>query len=126
MTQSLLCYKVLSTHDVVVEDLPQLVDLSRGRHRLRQASSHHTVQASGALPTVVSRSVFHHSSPTVGSGLLVVADVVGSSTWRAGVVALWNASVDDTASTYFVATHSKIWFCKLDSNIDDLLFFMKN
>jgi hypothetical protein len=31
-------------------------------------------------PTVISRSVFQHSSPTVRSELLAVTDTVGSST----------------------------------------------
>jgi hypothetical protein len=60
-------------------------------------------------PTAVSRSVWRHSYPTNGSGLLDDADAMGISTWRAGVTALWTASVDDTASsTYdFHATHGK-------------------
>jgi hypothetical protein len=43
----------------------------------------------------------------------------------AGVAALWNASVDDAASTYILVTHDKISLCKFDPNIEDLLFFMK-
>jgi hypothetical protein len=77
-------------------------------------------------PIVVSRSVFWHSSPTPRLGLLVVTDDVGSSTWRVGVVTLWNASVDDAASTYFLATRGKTSLCKFDPNIEDLLIFMKN
>jgi hypothetical protein len=51
---------------------------------------------------------------------------MGSSTWRAGIAALWNASVDGTALTYFLATHSKTSLCKFDPNIEDFLIFMKN
>jgi hypothetical protein len=51
---------------------------------------------------------------------------MGSSTWRAGIAALWNASVDGTALTYFLATHSKTSLCKFDPNIGDFLIFMKN
>jgi hypothetical protein len=70
--------------------------------------------------------VFWHSSPTVGSGLLAVADTMGRSTWRADAAALPIASVDDTASIYFLTTHSKIRLCKFDPNIKYLLIFMKN
>jgi hypothetical protein len=63
-------------------------------------------------PTAVSRSAFQHSSPTAGSGLLAIADVVESFTRRAGITALWNASVDDIASTYFHATLGKTSLCK--------------
>jgi hypothetical protein len=83
MTRSFLCYRVLREvrHPWCCgKDLSQPVDLPRVRHRLRQASGHHTVQASGAPHEVVSSSVFQHSSPTVGSGLLPIADSVGSST----------------------------------------------
>jgi hypothetical protein len=59
-----------------------------------------------SFPTVVSRLAFWHSCPTDGSGLLAIADVVESSTWRAVTTALWISSVD-TASAYFHATHSK-------------------
>jgi hypothetical protein len=52
------------------------------------------------------------------SGLL--ADAVGSSTWTVGIVGLWNASVDNTASTYFLATHSKTSLCKFDPKIEGL------
>jgi hypothetical protein len=38
-------------------------------------------------------------SPTAGSGLLAIANVMGSSTWRTGAATLWNASVDNTTST---------------------------
>jgi hypothetical protein len=49
-----------------------------------------------------------HSYPIDESGVLAVADVVGSSMWRAGTAALWIASVEDTASTYDLhATHDK-------------------
>jgi hypothetical protein len=51
-------------------------------------------------PTAVSRSTFQHSSPTDGSGVLAVADAVGSSTWREGVTTLWITSGEDTALTY--------------------------
>jgi hypothetical protein len=77
-------------------------------------------------PTAVSRTLLWHSSPTVRSGLLAVADAVGSSTYRAGTVALWNAYVDYTASTYFLATHDKTSLCKFNPNIEDLLIFIKN
>jgi hypothetical protein len=63
-------------------------------------------------PTAIYRSAFRHSSPIDRSGLLAVADAVGSSTCRAGTTALWIASVDDTASTYFHTTHSKPRLCK--------------
>jgi hypothetical protein len=77
------------------------------------------------LGPAASRSVFQHSSPTAGSELLAVADVMDTSTWRAGAAALWNASVDDTTSTYFLITHDKISLWKFDPNVDDLLIFMK-
>jgi hypothetical protein len=38
--------------------------------------------------TAVSRLAIRHNSPTDESGLLAIADTVGSSTWRAGIVAL--------------------------------------
>jgi hypothetical protein len=69
------------------------------------------------------KSVFQHYSPTVRSGLLAVVDVVGSSTWKASAATVWNASVDDTASTYFLTTHSKTSLCKFDPNVVDLLIF---
>jgi hypothetical protein len=72
------------------------------------------------LAPAASRSVFQHSSPRVGSGLLVVADAVGTSTWRESVDALWNASVDDTAPTYFLTTHGKTSLCKFEPNVDDM------
>jgi hypothetical protein len=66
-----------------------------------------------SCPTDVSKSAFRHSSPTDGSGVLIVADAVGSSTWRVGVAALWIAYVEDTASTYdFHATHGKTSLCQ--------------
>jgi hypothetical protein len=40
-------------------------------------------------------------------GLLAIANVVGSSTWRAGATDLWIASVEDTTSTYFHTTNGK-------------------
>jgi hypothetical protein len=60
-------------------------------------------------PIVISRSAFRHSSPTDGLGALAITDTVGSSTWRAGAVALWIAFVEDTdALTYgFHSTHGK-------------------
>jgi hypothetical protein len=76
-------------------------------------------------PTAISRSVFRHSFPTAGLGLLVLANAMDNSTWRAGIAALWNASVDDTASTYFLATHGKTSLCKFNPNIEYLLIFMK-
>jgi hypothetical protein len=61
-----------------------------------------------SYPIAVSRSAFRHSSPTDGSGVLVITDVMGSSTWRAGAAALWIASVEDTTLTYdILATHCK-------------------
>jgi hypothetical protein len=127
-TQSLLCYRVLRVvrHPWCRgEVLLQPADLPRGRHHLWQASGRHTVQASGALPIAVSSSVFQHSSPTVGSGLLATADAMGNSTWRVGIITLCNASVEDIVSTYFLATHGKTNLCKFNPNIDDLLIFMK-
>jgi hypothetical protein len=64
-------------------------------------------------PTTVSRSAFWHSSPTDGSEVLAVTDIMGSSTWRAGATTLI-ASVEDTAAlTYdFHATHGKTSLCK--------------
>jgi hypothetical protein len=92
------------------------VHLPHSCHLLWQYSSHHRlrVQPSGVLPTPVSRSAWSHSSPTDGSGELVVADAVGISTWRAGAPTLWITSVEDiAASTYdFHATHSKTSICK--------------
>jgi hypothetical protein len=59
-------------------------------------------------PTAVSRSALWHSSPIDGSGVLAIADAVGSSTWRAGAAALWITSMKNTAWTYdFHATHGK-------------------
>jgi hypothetical protein len=56
---------------------------------------------------------FRHSSPTDRSGVLAVADAVGSSTWRASIAALWIASMEDTASTYnFHASHGKTCLCQ--------------
>jgi hypothetical protein len=62
-----------------------------------------------SAPTTVSRSAWRPSSPIDGSGLLANTAVVGISIWRAGVAALWIASVEDTTVlTYdFHATHSK-------------------
>jgi hypothetical protein len=77
-------------------------------------------------PTTISRSAFRHSSPTDGPGLLADADAMGSSTRRVGATTLWNTSVNDTALTYFHATHGKTSLCKFDPNIEDLLIFMKN
>jgi hypothetical protein len=109
-----LCYRILivaSDPRYRGDDLPQLVHLPRGHHRLRQDSSHLRVQASRVLPIAVSRSAFPHSS-TDGSGLLAVIDALGSSTWRADVAALWIAFVEDTTSTYFHVTHGKTILCK--------------
>jgi hypothetical protein len=39
------------------------------------------------VPTA-SRSVFQHSSPTIGLGLLAAIDVVDNSTWRTYIIAL--------------------------------------
>jgi hypothetical protein len=63
--------------------------------------------------TSVFRSAFGHS-PTDGSGVLAITDVVGISTWRVGAAVLWITSVEDTiVSTYdFHATHGKINLCK--------------
>jgi hypothetical protein len=77
-------------------------------------------------PIAASWSTFRHSSLTPESRLLVVADAMGNSTWRAGTATLWNASVVDTASIYFLDTHGKTNLCKFDPNIEDLLIFMKN
>jgi hypothetical protein len=65
-------------------------------------------------PTAVSRSAFRHSSPIDESGVLVITNTVGRSTWRAGATALWIASVEDTAAlTYdFHSTHGKTSLCK--------------
>jgi hypothetical protein len=59
--------------------------------------------------TAISRSVWRHSSPIDGSGVLADADAMGISTWRVGVAALWIASVEGTAAlTYdFHTTHGK-------------------
>jgi hypothetical protein len=77
------------------------------------------------LALATSRSVFQHSSRTSGLGLLAAIDIMGSFTWRTGAATLLNASVDDTTSIYFLATHGKTISYKFDSNIVDLLFFMK-
>jgi hypothetical protein len=53
MTRSLWCYRVLRVAQhprCRGEDLPQRVDLPRGRHHLRQDSVSLQVQTSGALP----------------------------------------------------------------------------
>jgi hypothetical protein len=50
------------------------------------------------LTPAISRLVFQQSTLTVGSGLLDVIDVVGSSTRR--VIVLWNAIMDNTTLTY--------------------------
>jgi hypothetical protein len=77
-------------------------------------------------PTVISKSIFQHSPPpTVRTGLLAITDDVGMSPWREGAAALWNASMDDITSTYFLTTHNKTSLCKFDPNIEDLLIFMK-
>jgi hypothetical protein len=62
-----------------------------------------------SAPTTISRSAWSHSSPTDRLGVLANADIVGISTWRAGAVALWVTSIEDTtASTYDLhATHGK-------------------
>jgi hypothetical protein len=57
--------------------------------------------------------------------LLAAADTMGTSTWRASATTLWNASTDDIALTYFLATHDKTSLYKFDPNVDDLLIFMK-
>jgi hypothetical protein len=64
--------------------------------------------------TAVSRSAFRYSSHSNKSGVLVITVAVGISTWRAGIIALWIAYVEDTAaSTYdFHATHGKSSLCK--------------
>jgi hypothetical protein len=77
------------------------------------------------LAPAASMSAFHHSSPIVRLGLSAAADAVVSSTWTAGAAALWNASVDDTTSTYFLATHNLTCLCKFNTNVEDLLIFMK-
>jgi hypothetical protein len=66
-------------------------------------------------PPPISQSTWRHSPPTDGSGILVVTDVVGISTWRAGAAALWIAFVEDTtALTYdFHATDGKRSLCKI-------------
>jgi hypothetical protein len=69
--------------------------------------------------------VFRHSSPIAGSGLLAVANAMGISIWRVGAATLWNAFMDDNASTSFLATHGKTSLCKFKPNIEDLLIFIK-
>jgi hypothetical protein len=58
-------------------------------------------------------SDFQHSYPIVGSGILTDTDPVDTSTWREGVAALWNASVDDTAMTSFLTNNSQAYICAL-------------
>jgi hypothetical protein len=77
------------------------------------------------LAPATPRSIFEHSSLTTGSELLAAANVMGTSTWRAGATSLWNASVDDIPSTYFLTTHGKTSLCKFNPNIDELLIFIK-
>jgi hypothetical protein len=77
-------------------------------------------------PTTIYRSPFCYSSPTYGSGLLAVDDAVVRSTWRAGAVTIWNTFVDDTASTYFHATHGKTRLCKTRLHMYTLLFHIPN
>jgi hypothetical protein len=109
MAQSLLCFR----------------DLRHGRHRLRQASGCQQVQASGTLPhSRIQVSLLTPPPPTTGPGLLAIADAMGSFTWRAGATTHWIASMDDTTSTYFLATHGKTSLCKFDLNIEDLLCFI--
>jgi hypothetical protein len=96
-----------------------------GRISHSRCTSHKVATASGRIlaafrsrllassPTFIFRSAFRHSYPTNGLGLLVIADTVGSSTWKAGIPALSITSVEDTASTYdFHATHGKTSLCK--------------
>jgi hypothetical protein len=64
------------------------------------------VSRCGFLVPTASRPKFQHSTPTVGPGILDVADAMGTSTWRASP-AIGNASVDDTATTSFFTSNGK-------------------
>jgi hypothetical protein len=77
-------------------------------------------------PIAISKSNFRHSSPIDEPGLLAVTDTVGSSTWMTGIVALWNASVNGTASTYFHAIHGKARLCKIRLCMYTWLFCILN
>jgi hypothetical protein len=101
------------------------MDLPHGHHRLRQTSSGQQVQAFGTLTHSCIQVSLLALLPTIGSGLLAVVDTGASFTWRAGAIALWNASMDGTVLTYLLATHRKTGLCKFDPNIEDLLIFMK-
>jgi hypothetical protein len=116
MTRSFLYYSVLrvaSHPQYRGEDLPQLVHLPRGRHHLRSNSSRLQVQVFGVLPHCRIQVSLSVPPPPDGPWLLAVTDVLGSSTWRAGVTAIWIASVEDTASIYdFHGTYGKTRLCK--------------
>jgi hypothetical protein len=49
-------------------------------------------------PIAVSRSAFRQSSTTYGSGVLAVANAMGSSTKRAGTAAIRITSIEDNAA----------------------------
>jgi hypothetical protein len=77
------------------------------------------------MAPIVSGLVFQHSSAIAGSRLLATTNAMGSSTRRAGVASLLHASVDDTATTYFLTTNGKTKLCKFNPNVVNLLIFMK-
>jgi hypothetical protein len=97
--------------------------LPSGRHRLQLNSGRHRVQASGTRRIKVSLPAL---LPPAGSGLLATVDAMGSSTWRAGAAAFWNASVDDTTSNYLLATHGKTSFMQIWSNCSWHVNFYEN
>jgi hypothetical protein len=76
------------------------------------------------LAPATSGPVFKHSSPTAGSGVLADGDAMGIATWRASIATLWNATMDDTALTYFLTTHNKTSLCNFDPNVNELLIFL--
>jgi hypothetical protein len=81
-----------------------------GRISHSWCTSHVVATASGRILAAYRISALF---PTDRSGVLAVADAVGSSTWRASIAALWIASMEDTASTYnFHASHGKTCLCQ--------------
>jgi hypothetical protein len=60
----------------------------------------------GYMVPAASRPEFQHYSVTIGPGKLDIADIVGTSTWRASPT-MGNASMDDTLATSFFTSYGK-------------------
>jgi hypothetical protein len=124
MTQSLLCYrvfKVVRHPQCHGEDLPQLVDLPRGCHRLRYDSGRLQVHASRALPSRIQVSIpalLPHRRVKVTDCHHYHGELHLEGRHHCP---LWITSVEDTALAYFHATtvrqaYAKIGFvCILDN-----------